>query len=85
MNPIFKANIHEIAQKEHAYLLQKHHTESALDEAKHQCRLMMSKPEVIAGFVIAGAYKGAVDARPKATRNNVLLVLTKRAIASLFQ
>ncbi len=65
----------DIAQKEHAYFSQKHHADVALTQAKRQCKLMMGKPE----------YKGAVDAKPKAKRNQALMAISRTALLSLFQ
>lgn len=85
MNIFLKANIKDIAQKEHAYFSQKHHADVALTQAKRQCSLMMGKPETLLGIASVGAYKGAVDAKPKAKRNRALMVLGRTALFSLFQ
>ncbi|WP_334060565.1 hypothetical protein [Alteromonas sp. S005] len=85
MNIFLKANIRDIAQKEHAYFAQKHHADIALTQAKRQCRLMMGKPETLIAISSAGAYKGAVDAKPKAKRNQALTAIGRTALFSLFQ
>ena len=85
MNIFLKANMKDIAQKEHAYFSQKHHADVALTQAKRQCKLMMGKPETLLGIAAIGAYKGAVDAKPKAKRNQALMALGRTALLSLFQ
>ncbi|WP_334020303.1 hypothetical protein [Alteromonas sp. S015] len=85
MNIFLKANIKDIAQKEHAYFSQKHHADVALTQAKRQCKLMMGKPDTLLGIAAIGAYKGAVDAKPKAKRNQALITLGRTALLSLFQ
>jgi hypothetical protein len=85
MNIFLKSNMKDIAQKEHAYFSQKHHANVALTQAKRQCKLMMGKPETLIGLAALGAYKGAVDAKPKAKRNQALMALGRTALLSLFQ
>ena len=85
MNIFLKSNIQDIAQKEHAYFSQKHHADIALSQAKRQCKLLMGKPEVLLGISALGAYKGAVDAKPKAKRNPEMMALGRTALMSLFQ
>jgi hypothetical protein len=85
MNIFLKSNMKDIAQKEHAYFSQKHHADVALTQAKRQCKLMMGKPETLIGLAALGAYKGAVDAKPKAKRNQALMALGRTALLSLFQ
>ena len=64
MNIFLKANIKDIAQKEHAYFSQKHHADVALTQAKRQCSLMMGKPETLLGIASVGAYKGLASTAP---------------------
>ncbi|WP_289170254.1 hypothetical protein [uncultured Pseudoalteromonas sp.] len=85
MNIFLKANMRDIAHKEHAYFSQKHHADVALTQAKRQCKLMMGKPETLIGLAALGAYKGAVDAKPRAKRNQALMALGRTALLSLFQ
>ncbi|MBT3136732.1 hypothetical protein KL866_16835 [Alteromonas sp. ALT199] len=85
MNIFLKADIRDIAQKEHAYFSQKHHADVAVTQAKRQCKLMMGKPETLLGIASLGAYKGAADAKPKAKRNQALMTLGRTALLSLFQ
>ncbi|WP_394224340.1 hypothetical protein [Alteromonas gracilis] len=85
MSFLLKENFENIAQKEHAYFSQKHHADIALTHAKGQCKLMMGKPETLLAISTIGAYKGAVDARPKAKRNQALMALGRTALLSLFQ
>ncbi len=85
MNIFLKSNMKDIAQKEHAYFSQKHHADVALTQAKRQCKLMMGKPETLIGLAALGAYKGAVDAKPRAKRNQALMALGRTALLSLFQ
>ena len=85
MNIFLKTNMRDIAHKEHAYFSQKHHADVALTQAKRQCKLMMGKPETLLGIASVGAYKGAVDARPNAKRNQALMTLGRTAFLSLFQ
>ena len=84
MNIFLKSNMKDIAQKEHAYFSQKHHADVALTQAKRQCKLMMGKPETLLGIATLGAYKGAVDAKPKAKRNQALMAISRTALWSLF-
>ena len=44
MNIFLKANMRDIAEKEHAYFSQKHHADVAVTQAKRQCKLLMGKP-----------------------------------------
>jgi hypothetical protein len=46
---------------------------------------MMGKPETLLGIATLGAYKGAVDAKPKAKRNQALMAISRTALLSLFQ
>lgn len=85
MNIFLKSNIEDVAQKEHAYFSQKHHADIALTHSKRQCKLMMGKPETLISIATLGAYKGAVDAKPKAKRNQALMALSRTALLSLFQ
>ena len=85
MNIFLTSAMHDIAQKEHAYFAQKHHADVARSQAKRQCKLAMGKPEVLLAISAAGAYKGAVDAKPRAKRNQALLSLGRTALFSLFQ
>ncbi len=60
MNIFLKANMRDIAQKEHAYFSQKHHADVALTQAKRQCKLMMGKPETLLGIASVGLGRTAL-------------------------
>lgn len=85
MNIFLKANMRDIAEKEHAYFSQKHNADVAVTQAKRQCKLLMGKPETLLGIAAFGGYKGAVDAKPKAKRNQAMMALGRTALLSLFQ